>query len=102
MSDPKLPRDWLLARHQSVVPQLEAIRRAALPATTTTWRGFIRELFHPHRKVWSALAIVWIALVIFHFSTAHPQPPRLANPPTSEEMATWLNQIKSNESFAQN
>lgn len=103
MNDPKTPRNWLLARHAPAQPQLDALRRAALPASAEdiTWREFLARLFRPHRVVWQALAAVWIALVAFQLSqpsTSH----RATQPAVSAEaIAAWLRQSKTHEALAQ-
>jgi len=100
MSDAKIPREWLLARHANAKPRLDEARRAALPASDLSWRDFLGEIFRPHRTAWRGLALVWLGLLAFHFTlgrSAHPP----VTPPPPEAVAAWLAQLKANETFAQ-
>lgn len=112
MSDPKTPRDWLLARHASTDAQLDALRRATLaqlPAVATsdatavslTWREALGELVRPHRVVWRALAVVWIAMALLQFTRPDSRSPAALSPPSAEAFTAWLSQLKSHETFAQ-
>ena len=100
MNDPRSFRDWMLTRHQPAVVRLDTIRRTTLPPANFTWRDFIGELFLPQRTVWSALAAVWIALALFHFTQRQARPTPLPKPPATEAVATWLAQLKAYETFA--
>ncbi len=62
-------REALLARHADAVPALDALRRAALPQPPLSTAEFLRELFLPARHTWAALALVWLLLAAFQFST---------------------------------
>jgi hypothetical protein len=84
----KKPRNLLFARHQAVVPKLDAIRQSVVAAvcdrlseeplpnarqsqitnTTTVLQAFWRELVFPCRRVWTGLAAVWVLLFIVNFS----------------------------------
>jgi hypothetical protein len=63
----KTPRELLLERHRSVMPQLDAIRRgvlADLPVRTDREveapTGFVREFFLPLRWHLAAMSALWI------------------------------------------
>lgn len=99
-NEPKSPRDWLLARHAPATDRLDALRGAALPESRIGWREFLREVFGPQRHVWRALAVIWVGLVVFHFATSRPPPPRLS-PPLSAAAAEWLHQLKTYDTLAQ-
>jgi len=86
----KTPREILLARHKAAEPKLDAIRQAvlatvghqgeAVPAASGNWstrlagwllampNTFWRELILPSRRVWTALATVWILLFVINLS----------------------------------
>ncbi len=96
-------RDHLLARHATVTPRLDALRRAALPPADVTWREFLRELFRPHRAAWRTLAVVWLVLLVLQLAVVNPaRPPALAGPrPSPEAVAAWFDQLNSNETLTQ-
>ncbi len=94
--DNKTPRDWLLARHTAATPQLDALRRAALPSPAITWRVFVRELIQPNRAAWRTLAAVWFALVVFHFTIGRADAGRLPDPPPAV-FAAWLASLSTHE-----
>lgn len=99
------PRDHLLARHATATPQLDALRRAALPAPASApalgWREVLRELFRPHRAAWCSLAATWVLLALFHFT--HPRPVRdpAAVAPSPAALAAWLGQFSTHDTLAQ-
>ncbi len=82
----KTPRDILFARHQSVAPKLDAIRRGVvgeLNNEETKKQSFPAafvssllccsnklwlELVWPCRRIWTGLATVWVLLAIINFS----------------------------------
>jgi hypothetical protein len=104
MTEPKTPRDWLLARHAPATPRLDNARnarRAALPAPDISWREFLGELLRPHRNVWRAFVLVWLGLLVFRLTLGHAPRPTFAHPPPPEAMAVWLAQLKSHETYAQ-
>jgi len=71
------PGRWLLERHAATVPELDALRRAALPEPRLSGREFLRELFLPSRPVWTAVAAAWIAVFALNASQpSRPKPPR--------------------------
>ena len=98
---PSSPRARLLARHASMTPRLDALRRAALPVVPAqSWRAVLHELFFPQRVAWGALATVWIGLAVFHLTLGRP--PATTSPAIPvDAVAAWLNQLKSNETLAQ-
>jgi hypothetical protein len=87
----KTPRDLLLARHQTAVPQLDAIRREVVaglnqpdtkeqspPNILVGWflgasNTFWQEVVWPCRRIWTGLATVWILIFIINF-TQHDSP----------------------------
>jgi hypothetical protein len=99
--EPKSPRDWLRARHASVAPQLDRLRRAALPAPTLTWREALAALFRPQRIAWRALVAVWIAMAIFQLAQTRTQHAPAHSAPSPEELAGWFRQLKTHEILAQ-
>lgn len=101
MSDPRPPRDWLLARHARATTQLDALRRSALPAPDLTWREILAALFHPHRAAWRALVVAWLVMATVYFvqtrterSSPHPRP-------SPDALADWLRQLQTHETLAQ-
>jgi hypothetical protein len=101
MSDSKLPRDWLLARHASAKPRLDAARRVAVAACEMSWREFLRAIFRPYLMAWRALALVWLGLLFFQLTVGRSPQPNPVRPAAPDAMATWLAQFKANEYFAQ-
>lgn len=81
----KSPREILLDRHRSAEPQLDAMRRrlvaglSARRAGASPWSGFLElvwtQLIAPCRPVWTALAVVWVAIVLLQFNAARLRPP---------------------------
>lgn len=100
MKPDRTPRDLLLSRHAGAEPQLNRLRRAALPAESPrAGASLLRELFFPHRTAWRALAAVWLGLAVFHFTLGRPRPP--ARPEISfADLEAWLNQSRNRETFA--
>ena len=97
-----IPRDLLLSHHAAAIPQLDALRRAAVnDATPIPARKLFHALFYPQRTVWIGLAAAWVAIVILHFSQ-HP-PERPANLDTIARYATnWsAHQAKLNALLTQ-
>lgn len=86
----RTPRDWLLARHAAAGPMLDALRGAALPEPRLGGREFLRELFRPARPAWTALAAVWLVLLVIR--VAQPAPPKGAVP-SPEFEAAWSTSI---------
>ena len=69
------PREALLARHADAVPELDVLRRAALPQPSLNAVEFLCELFLPARFAWAALALVWLLLAAVRLSTPSPSSP---------------------------
>jgi hypothetical protein len=103
MNDPQSTRDWLLARHASATPQLDALRRAALPraAEEINWREFLARVFRPHRLAWRTLAAVWLVLAALHLAQQRAGSTAARSTTSSEAFATWLRQAKTHEALAQ-
>lgn len=71
----KTPRELLLARHDSIRPRLDAVRRAVVAehvgpepvGQATAGLSFLArlwsELFWPSRRVWAGLAVAWLAIL---------------------------------------
>lgn len=84
----KTPRELLLARHQAVEPQLDAVRRAVLgslhratdtPSAFASMASYGRDIFrllHRFSRLhWAALGAVWVlALMLNHESPAENPP----------------------------
>ncbi len=101
MNDPQSPRDWLLARHASVRPQLDALRRAELPRPGLTWREFTVQLFAPHRRLWQALALTWFALLVLRFVSPETAPSGPARPSVPAALVNWRDQSHLHDALAQ-
>jgi hypothetical protein len=99
--DEKTPRDWLLDRHISVAAQIDALRRASLPAATPSPVGILREIFRPHRTAWRVLATAWLLLLVFRLTVGRPIPGPALPQPSPDAVAAWFAQLKSHETFAQ-
>lgn len=104
MSDPKSPRELLLARHAPAARQLDALRRAAIAghdspaAIHLSLPALLLVLFRPQRHAWRVLAVIWLGLLAFHFTLGRPNPP--AHPPSAEVIAEWLAQQQSHDLVA--
>jgi hypothetical protein len=81
----KTPREILLAQHELVVPELNAIRRKVLTielrARTSLhpWRSRClavpwRELIRPYRRIWAGLAMVWLVIFAVNLSLRDESP----------------------------
>ena len=106
MSEPKSPRDWLLARHAPATARLDALRRAALPVAPDRarrdypWRELLRAVFWPSRRTGFAVAGVWILLLAVHLATRRPAPVRPGAPVPAGSFAAWLARIQSHDTLA--
>jgi hypothetical protein len=113
----KTPREILLARHRAAAPQLDAIRHAVVndlsrPTQAGAWPANLaaaclrlltvpwRELVLPARRVWTALAAVWVLLFVINFSQRNPvssvtgQPARPQPVMMSwQAQQRWLNEL---------
>jgi hypothetical protein len=119
----KTPRDILLARHQTAMPKLDAIRREVVanlnhqdtkaPSRTidlVSWclGGLIqlwRQLFWPCRRIWSGLATMWIFLAAVNLaqrdnvSSVTGKPVRSAEVIMSaQNQQRWLNELLADRS----
>lgn len=101
MNEPKSPRDWLLARQARAEPQLDALRRDALPRSSKVWRTILAELFRPHRHLWQALACLWLGMAVFHLATRTSRPAQPTEAPSAAAVAQWFAQLKTHDTFAQ-
>ncbi|MES2694142.1 MAG: hypothetical protein V4773_11765 [Verrucomicrobiota bacterium] len=101
--DQRPPRDWLLDRHASAGLELDALRRDVVASLepSPAWREVLVQLVRPYRLAWRTLGVAWLVIALLHFSRGarnySVQPP----PPSPETVATWLNQLKTHETFAQ-
>lgn len=103
MSDPKSPRDWLLALHAPAQRHLDALRRNALAATpeNISGRELLIRVFRPHRLAWRTLATVWVALAALHVVQQSTRPPNRRPAVSPDAVAAWLRQSKAHEGLAQ-
>jgi hypothetical protein len=88
----KKPREILLARHQGMLPKLDAIRRAARAEVTaphqSLWREFLLEWILPYRPLWAGLAAVWVAVLALRLATsAAPAPVTMVQRVPAADMA---------------
>jgi hypothetical protein len=100
----KTPREILFARHRNAAPKLDAIRRDVLnvvfqnenpiPFYLNLPLMFWRELIFPCRRIWSALAAVWILIFAVNFSQRDPSElmARKSPPPSQEMILTFRQQ----------
>jgi hypothetical protein len=109
----KTPREILLEQHHSAAPKLDAIRREVVKAAadvnrrkqpvreltfaatlTNAIRFSFLELIWPCRRIWTALAAVWIALFIFNVSQRDKAElaARKLPPPSPEAIMAWRQQ----------
>jgi hypothetical protein len=105
----KTPREILFARHQAVVPKLDAIRDEAVselaairPRETfvNLPARFWQELVLPCRRLWAGLATVWVLIVIINFAqrdnvnsiTGQPAQPELVVM-SLQAQQRWLNEL---------
>jgi hypothetical protein len=108
----KTPREILLARHRTVEPKLDAIRREAVKVAAdvnrrkqpvreltfaATLANAIRlsclELIWPCRRIWAGLAAAWILIFTVNFSMRDPSPTvTQKSPPASEMIFAWQQQ----------
>jgi hypothetical protein len=113
----KTPREILLARHRAAAPQLDAIRHAVVndlsrPTPGGAWLANLvaaclrlltapwRELVLPARRTWTALAAVWVLLLVINLSQRDPVSSvtgRLARPQpvmmSWQAQQRWLNEL---------
>ena len=121
----KTPREILLARYRAAEPKLDDIRAALLKglnspsAQPRAWvRGgwhlrlqFLealwRELILPNRRIWSALATVWLFLFILNVSQREPAGRNAGRPVGSlaimmnwEVQQRWMDELLADRSAA--
>jgi len=94
----KTPRRLLFDKHRKATPALDLIRKEALrtirPAIPFPTDFLIavalklwRELFLPSRRIWSGLAVAWMAVFGFNFAASFDSTPMYANmKPISREV----------------
>ncbi|HVS51318.1 MAG TPA: hypothetical protein VHD62_03090 [Opitutaceae bacterium] len=101
MNDKQTPRSWLLARHAHTAPKLDIARRAAVADAAMNGDSVVIELFRPYRNAWLGLAAIWIALGLFHLTTAlvAPKPAPSSIPPALA--IAWFAENQFHENFAQ-
>ena len=111
----KTPRDILLKRYQDAAPKLDAIRREVVevaadvnrrkqPVRELTFAATLAnavrlsflELIWPCRRIWTALAAVWVALFIFNVSQRDNAElaARKLPPPSPEAIMAWRQQVR--------
>ena len=78
----KTPRELLLERHQAIEPRLDVLRREVLasrrePAPPHWFARLWLELFWSCRRIWTGLAVVWVALLFINLSQREPASARL-------------------------
>ena len=113
----KTPREILLARHKTVEPKLDGIRRSVVAefnAKTQRSEGakihaaqvdeslgvfaslrlcvekLFRELIWPCRRTWAGLAAAWLAILVFNHSQSESTPvasAQLHTPPAEIRLA---------------
>jgi hypothetical protein len=98
----KTPREILLARHQSAMPKLDAIRQDMVGelnnhctkeqsfGLVARWLGGLKniwlELIFPSRRIWAGLAAVWILIVAANFSMRDHSQLQMAQASPSPQM----------------
>jgi hypothetical protein len=100
----KTPREILLARHQSAVPKLDAIRREivaelnnkeakaqSLSNNLVSWRlggleNLWLELIWPSRQIWAGLAAVWVLIIVANCAMRDHSQPQIASAPPSPQI----------------
>jgi hypothetical protein len=108
----KTPRDILFARHQAAEPKLDAIRRKALAglnrrdaktpnlvSVLASWclggsKQLWLELVWPSRRIWSALAAIWILIFVLDFSQRDGSQTMSVKSSAPEMMMTFRDQQK--------
>jgi hypothetical protein len=109
----KTPREFLLNRHRSADPKLDAVRETALatafsgaehdasrPAEIRTpfplWVAQVlwRELFLPCRGIWAGLAAVWMVILVLNMPAGekHTQLAIISSPPDKQVLAVLREQ----------
>ena len=101
----KTPREILLARHKSIEPKLDELRKSAVAAVydrrlsqrhafaptilLTVWR----ELILPCRYIWTGLAAVWLLILTANISMQdHSQLAMAKSPPSLEMILSFRQQ----------
>jgi hypothetical protein len=120
----KTPREILLERHQTAAPKLDAIRREVVKVAAdvnrrkqpvreltfaATLANAIRlsflELVWPCRRIWTALAAVWVLIFIVDFSQRDNVSGVTGKPARSGEVIMslqaqqrWMNELLADRS----
>jgi hypothetical protein len=97
----KTPRELLLAKHDPDASLLDELRRKALPEPRVSALAFLRLVFFPQRRLWGALALVWVAALVFALADSKPVTRR--QPASAQALiAEWTaNQDKIHDLFAE-
>ncbi len=111
----KTPREILLARHQTAVPKLDAVRRETIAGLNhqgtkapsgvlvlVSWclggsNKLWQELVLPSRRIWSGLATVWILILAVNFAQREPVAAgKFSTAPAMmsfREQQRWMNEL---------
>lgn len=95
----KTPRELLLARHGADASALDILRRKALPEPRVGAVAFLLLVFFPQRKVWGALALVWVAALLL--ASGQPAAKRPAASAQGSIVEWTINQNKLHDLFAE-
>lgn len=100
----KTPRELLLKRHQAASPKLDALRQSTVAAVydrrpllrkalvSTILLNIWRELIMPSRRIWAALAAVWILILAANLGVRDHSQTALAKTVPSQEIVLAFQQ----------